>query len=155
MPSSCLVLKHYLNQCWLLPQKKKTTLNFESKCNIYLSRKCIWRCLLQNVSHFFMFRCVNVWLKKDQYALIPVIMTIRPHTGDRTHMDSQDNISSRNKELARGFSTKLLTCFCCFLSTYNEILHMPRHCYSHMRLWQCHCMCNISYQENGHISMFR
>ena len=71
----------------IITTEKKKTLIFESKCNIYLSRKCIWRCLLQNVSHFFMLRCVNVWLKKDQYALIPIIMTIRPHTGDRTHMD--------------------------------------------------------------------
>ena len=49
---TCLAPKYYLNECWHIVNWTQILLKFESKYNNFLSRKCIWTCCLQNVTHF-------------------------------------------------------------------------------------------------------
>ena len=48
-------LRHYLNQSWYIVNKTirdKPRCNSLSKNSNFCARKCIWTCVLQNISHF-------------------------------------------------------------------------------------------------------
>ena len=78
---ACLLMPNdYVNQCWIKINCTQMSLKFESNNQNFLSRKYIWKCSLQNGSHFYLsLHVLNHWpaeswcLLYNYYAVFLII----------------------------------------------------------------------------------
>ena len=71
-----------MSACCELDHQKQMSLKFESKCKIFLSWKCIWKCCLLNISHF-----VQTSMSYQHLLLSPEASMVQPyltHHSDNT-----------------------------------------------------------------------